>query len=211
MGRKLGVFGGTFDPIHVGHLIHAEHCRDQLDLDAVLFVPASLPPHKPADSITDGRHRLDMIRLAIAGNVGFEARDLELQRGGVSFTVQTLDSIHEQHVDAELYFLMGADSLADFHNWRQPERIVELARLAIARRSVSESDDRANRAWPAVPAALPDDRIVEISSPMVAISSSQIRKRVAEGRSIRYLVPAAVEAYIHAHGLYRAAVLSKRE
>jgi nicotinate-nucleotide adenylyltransferase len=199
---RLGVFGGTFDPIHLAHLIVAEHAREQLQLDRVLFVPAAEPPHKGSTEITAPRHRLEMVRLAIAGNRNFFECELELRRAGPSYTVDTLSELHRQFPDAELFLLLGADSLMDLGSWREPQRILQLAQIAVAARP-----DCWPIPWEKLDCWLPEDRraairrsVIEI--PLLGISSSEIRQRRRLGQSIRYLVPAAVEAYIDAHKLY---------
>jgi nicotinate-nucleotide adenylyltransferase len=202
VGRKLGFFGGTFDPIHCGHLILAEQAREQLELDQVLFVPACVPPHKPHSRITDSRRRLEMVQLAIAGNPAFLENDLEIRRGGISFTVESLEQLRQQAPDDELYVLMGSDSLAEFPTWYRPDRIVELAMLVVAGRRHPDAD---TSRLPAITIAgeLPVVPQMVIDVPFVDIRGTDIRRRVADGRSIRYLVPAAVEAYIASRKLYQ--------
>lgn len=203
VGRKLGVFGGTFDPIHLAHLIVAEQAREQLELDALILLPAAIPPHKQRREITDGKHRLEMARLAVAGNPAFDVSDLELRREGVSYTVDTLRWLHEQHPDDELFLLLGADSLSDLPNWYRPDEIRRLATLAVAGRPRSPSiESPHSHHSPTSPGDSSNARVIDI--PLMDISSTEIRNRVASRRSIRYMVPAAVEAYIAAHGLYRA-------
>jgi nicotinate-nucleotide adenylyltransferase len=197
---RIGVFGGTFDPIHWGHLVLAEQCREQCRLDRVLFIPAAVPPHKPPKALTPGRHRLEMIRLAIAGHLCFEASPVELDRGGVSYTVETLEQLRAAHPEAELFLILGADSLQDFPFWREPDRILELASLACAQRPDAEVQLRG----PSRPLLERiHQRLHWVQMPLIGISASEIRARVQAGRSIRYLVPRAVECYIQDHGLYR--------
>jgi nicotinate-nucleotide adenylyltransferase len=193
---RLGVLGGTFDPVHIGHLLLAEEAREQLGLESVLFVPAGQPWRKAARQISDGKHRLAMLRLAIDQNPAFEVSDVELERRGPSYTGETLARIREEHKKAELFFVMGEDALADLPNWRDPDRILELAMLAVARRP---GDDAAN---PDLVAIAPG-REVWLSMPLIGISSSEIRERVGNGLSIRYRVPNAVEAYIRKQKLYK--------
>src|SRR5438552_2972171 len=132
--RKLGIFGGTFDPVHLGHLVLADQSRQQLDLDLVLLVPASTPPHKQGVAITPGKRRLEMLQLAVAGNSALAGSDIELTRGGVSYTVDTLRALRELHSDAELHLLIGADNLCDLASWRQADQLPALAQIAVARR-----------------------------------------------------------------------------
>jgi nicotinate-nucleotide adenylyltransferase len=194
MTRRIGVFGGTFDPIHIGHLILAERAREGLALDRVLFLPASAPPHKRNRPVSDAKLRREMVDVAIGGNEAFESSDLEIRRGGVSYTVDTLREIRRLQPADELFLLLGGDAVDDVPNWKDPDEIVRLAVLAVARRSCAER-----------PLALPypDARVAAVDMPTVDVSSSEIRRLVQAGRSIRYLVPAGVQAFIDAHNLYR--------
>lgn len=194
---RVGLFGGTFDPIHLGHLVLAEQCREQLQLDAVWFIPTGEPPHKPPGSRTPGRLRYEMVQLAIAGHERFRVLELEINRTGPSFTVETLAELHQQHSDASFWWLMGADMLRDFPTWREPERIVTLARIAAV-----------NRGGMALPESLPTRErfgasIDDVAIPAITLAASDLRQRVAQGKSIRYLVPRAVEVFIEEHQLYR--------
>lgn len=194
MGGSVGVFGGTFDPIHLGHLLLAERAREALGLSLVLFLPAAVPPHKLTASITDGRLRREMLDIAIAGNEHFLSSDIELRRPGVSYTVDTLKELQTTYPDDELVLIVGSDTIEDIPAWHKPEEIVRLARLAAAPRPGTP-----------MPTSLPiaDARIEAIAMPLLDISSTDIRARVAAGLTIRYLVPAGVEAFIHFHQLYR--------
>ncbi|MAT16382.1 MAG: nicotinic acid mononucleotide adenylyltransferase [Planctomyces sp.] len=195
---RLGLLGGTFDPIHLGHLILAEACREACQLDEIWFLPTGKPPHKVAAEITPARQRIEMLEMALAGARQFKINDMEVKRGGTTYTVDTLAELREQDPDRELYFLIGADSLHDFPMWREPERIAELATLLVV--------NRAGRAMPDLD-SIPQKirRSVEVVTiPDIGIASSDLRQRVSEGRSIRYQVPRAVEVYIDQHGLYRA-------
>lgn len=197
---RLGVFGGTFDPIHVGHLFIAEEARTRLDLDQVLFIPTGEPPHRADEPEASAPDRLAMVRLAITGNPRFEASALEVEREGPSYTVDTLRVLKEQRPGVELFFIVGMDSLSDLPKWHDPAGIVELACLvAVERGGHEEADTRAIEA--AIPAA--KGRVVVLRSPELEISATELRLRIAQGRSIRYLVPDPVIAYIEAHGLYR--------
>lgn len=197
---RLGIFGGTFDPVHYGHLLLAEQCREQCRLDEVWFLPAGLPPHKQAQAIAPARARVEMLEFAIAGHDAFRVDPREVSRSGPSYTVDTLSELHSEDATRELFFLVGADSLSDFPTWRAPARILELATLAVVNR-----DD----APPADPAALRTlfgsataTRITAVSIPAIGISSRDIRARVQGGRSVRFMTPRAVECYIQAHRLY---------
>lgn len=204
MSGKLGVFGGTFDPIHLGHLMLAEEARERLALDQVLFLPAANPPHKQDRRVTAGRARLEMVELAIAGNPAFVASGLELDRDGVSFTVDTLASLRAAHPATTLFLMLGADNLPELPRWHRWEEILRLARLAVARRPGQPPLDFSVLSPTASDAELEAmaHRVIEI--PLIDISSRRLRERVATGRSIRYQVPSAVLAYIQSHGLYRS-------
>lgn len=192
---RLGLFGGTFDPIHVGHLVLAEQCREACGLDRVWFVVAGEPPHKRGVERTAGRHRLEMVRLAIAGNPGFEVSDVEVERAGPSYSVDTLAQIRAERPGDELFFLIGGDSLVDLPSWREPERIARLASIVVVNRPGARGD---------VPDFGIDAKpILSVAIPPLEVSSSDLRSRLAAGKSVRYMVPAAVSAYIDAHELYR--------
>jgi nicotinate-nucleotide adenylyltransferase len=195
---NIGILGGTFDPVHVAHLVLAEQARDQLALDQVLFIPAGDPWRKNHRAITTAGHRLAMLRLAIEGNDAFAISDIELRREGPTYTADTLEALAGERLDDAFWFILGADALADLPNWREPERIVQHAMLAVAPRDVRE----VNAAELNIPALA--GRLRLFDCPRLAISSTEIRERVAAGRSIRYLVPDAVAAYIEQHNLYRA-------
>ena len=198
---KLGILGGTFDPIHLGHLIIAQEAMSSLRLDRVLFVPAGDPWMKADTTITPRQHRLAMVVAAVGGNPKFKVSPSELERFGPSYTVETLEEFQEDYgLQAELHFIIGADALKDFGRWNQPERVLELCILAVVGRPAQEELDLS-----ALEASLPGigKRVVVIDDVSIGVSATDIRERVAEGRSIRYLVPPAVEAYIQEHGLYK--------
>lgn len=194
---RLGIYGGTFDPIHIGHLRIAEEGREQMGLDRVLFVPNQVSPFKTDRTVTPGAARLEMVRLAIAGNPAFTASDIEIRREGPSYAVETLRALQGEFPGAELFFLTGADAIRDLPDWREPEALLLLARFVGATRPGSDRDE--------VLLALPESwraRITFIEMPGLDISGTNLRERVQAGRSIRYLVPAAVGEYINRHGLY---------
>ena len=197
MIERLGVFGGTFDPIHLAHLVLAEQAREQLRLDRILFVPASTPPHKIGRTLSPPKVRLEMVELAVAGHPQFAASDLEIRRSGPSYTVDTVRSVHEKHPSAEIFLLLGGDSLLDFPTWREPREILEMATLGVMMREGSPRP-------PMLEADL-SSRLVFVDAPLLPISGTDLRRRVSEHRSIRYLVPASVEAFINEEGLYRPA------
>ena len=192
------MLGGTFDPVHVGHLLLAEEAREQLVLEQVLFVPAGQPWRKAGKRISKAADRLAMLRLAAEDNPAFEVSDLEVSHLGPSYTGETLATIRAEHKDAEIFFIMGEDALADLPNWRDPDRIVELAMLAVARRPSDSPEDRDLELM-----AIAPGREVWLSMPRIDVSSSEIRERVQKGLSVRYRMPNAVEAYIRGHKLYR--------
>ncbi len=198
---RVGIFGGTFDPIHCGHLVLAEQCREQCQLDEVWFVPAALPPHKLNASITSAKTRCEMIELAIAGNPAFRLSTIELDRSGPSFTVTTLEQLHTDQASHELFLLIGADSLKDLPLWREPSRILQLATVVAVNRGDRPLPDRMELR--AVIGPEVDQRIVTVNMPGIDISATDIRGRVQERRSIRYLVPRGVEMYIQERGLFR--------
>lgn len=192
-----GVFGGSFNPPHVGHLAVAEACAEAAGLDHVLFVPAATPPHKRDDpSLAPAAARLAMVEAAVAGNPRFEASDLEIARGDVSYTVDTLRQLENDH--APLALILGGDSLAGFPTWREPEAIAALARLIVFRRPGDGVDLGALPAWLA-------ERVTVVEGPLLDLSSTELRARIAAGRTVRYLVPDAVRAVIDRLGLYQSA------
>jgi nicotinate-nucleotide adenylyltransferase len=196
MSHRLGILGGTFDPIHLGHLILAEQARVQLSLDRVLFMPAAVPPHKMDLEITDCKWRREMIDIAIGGHAGFQVSTIEMDRAGVSYTIDTLETLAEQYPASERWLIVGADTIADVPNWRRPEDVVASAGFAVAGRPGFDMSP---------PTTLPQLRMQTVEMPLLEISSRFIRQQVYRQGSIRYLVPAGVEAYIHAKGLYRPA------
>jgi nicotinate-nucleotide adenylyltransferase len=204
---SLGVFGGTFDPIHVAHLALAQEAAESLGLERVLFVPAGSPPHKPGVAVTPGSDRYAMVRLAIADNDRFEASRIELDRDGPSYTVDTLEALAAGRAaegvvggTTPITLILSADAFLGLLSWHEPRRVLELARLAVAPR------DGYPAAGPEFLAQhIPDlaDRAVFLDGPRIRLSASELRDRAAAGRSLRYLVPDAVAAYIGDHDLYR--------
>lgn len=188
---RIGVFGGTFDPPHLGHLALAEHALEQLGLTRVIFVPAAAPPHKRARSRSPIAHRLAMTRLAVRGREGFEVSNLEARRAGPSYTADTLRALAAEYPRAELVLLMGADTYDDFPNWREPGAVHALATLAVAARPGAR---RNRRLKPGV---------VWLDNPPLDVSSSALRTRARAGRPIETWVPPAVARYIARHRLYR--------
>jgi len=198
--RRLGILGGTFDPIHHGHLLAAEEAFHQLALDRVLFVPAGIPPHKPARPISPADHRVRMVELAITGKPYFALSRVDVDRPGPSYTVDTLELLRAGWgPDPQFFFIEGNDSLSDITCWYQPRRLIELCELAVVARPGSQID------LPELERRLPGitGRIHWVRIPLLEISSSDLRARVRAGRSISYLVPREVEAYVRQQGLYR--------
>jgi nicotinate-nucleotide adenylyltransferase len=197
---RLGVYGGTFDPVHVGHLLLAEACREACQLDRVLWLPAGNPPHKQERELTAERLRSEMVRAAIAGHEQFQLDRRESRREGPSYTVETLSDIQAEFSDAELFFLMGGDSLAELAGWRDPAGILARATVVVAGRANASPPDLVPLVNIAgVNAA---ERVRFVTMPEIGVSSRDIRRRVAEGQSIRYHVPRAVECLIREHNLY---------
>ncbi len=200
---RLGIFGGTFDPVHYGHLLLAECCREQCRLDAVWFLPTAQPPHKQDRQPTPVELRIEMLELATAGNPAFAVCRHEADRGGVNYSVDTLAHLHEEDPSRELFFLMGADMLADLPRWHNAARVCELALpVAVHRPGCGPLDFDAMRSV-ASPERIELMRQCQVEMPSVGLSASDIRRRVQLGQSIRYQVPRAVEEYIVSHGLYR--------
>jgi nicotinate-nucleotide adenylyltransferase len=193
----IGILGGTFDPIHIAHLAIAEEAREALGLNKVLFMPAAMPPHKVDRPVSDPAHRLALLELAIADNPAFEASRIELDRSGPSYTVDTLETLVAEPADPVL--IMSAEAFRDLRTWRRPERILELARIAVVPR---DGFPDANRAFLAEHFPGFEDRATFLAGPRLRLSASELRDRAANGRSLRYLVPDAVAAYIGDHALY---------
>jgi nicotinate-nucleotide adenylyltransferase len=195
---RVGLAGGTFDPIHLGHLIIAEEARVRLGLDEVVFIPAGQPWMKADRSLTPPRHRLNMVRLATASNPFFCVSSIEIDRSGPTYTVDTIRELGRESVGGhDLYFILGIDSLRGFHRWKEPEAILELCTLVTAPRPGYQDNDFAP------PVNIPPEKLVSLEGPGVEISSTEIRWRVALGLSVRYWVPEEVERYIHQYSLYR--------
>lgn len=198
MGR-IGILGGTFDPIHLGHLILAEQAWELLELEKVLFIPAADPPHKAGKPILESEHRYEMVRLAVQGNDHFECSRGEMDRPGPSYTVDTLEQLHaDLPGDTQLYLIVGADEAQNLMKWRNPYAIKEFATIVVANRPGLTARH--------VIDSLPSDfsaGIIALEIPGVDISSTSIREQVTVGRTVKYLVPDAVENYIRNNGLYR--------
>ena len=201
--RRVGILGGTFNPPHVAHLLCAQEALDQLGLDLVVLMPAAVPPHKEAQGDPGAGARVEMCRLAVAGEPRFSVSTLEVERGGPSYTVDTLRELHEKAPGDDLTFIVGGDMAHSLPTWREPAEVVRLARLGVAEREGLARADILERL--AEVAGAPE-RVDFFELPRVDVSSSLIRRRVADGRPIRYLVPDAVAGYIAQRGLYRSPV-----
>jgi len=199
--ERIGVFGGSFDPVHMGHLTIAQDAVEQLELDRLIFVPAALSPHKQSCAPVEGRHRLEMLELATEDNLRLEVSDMEVARGGISYTMDTIRYLRADHSGAELFFIVGLDSLSELHLWRHVDELLESCTLVPFGRGGED------------PAAVAETcqlsmdwktkllgRLIRIHE--IDISASEIRMRIAEGLSIRYLVPPEVAMYIAEHNLY---------
>lgn len=200
--RKVGIMGGTFDPIHMGHLILGETAYEQLGLEKVLFMPSGNPPHKRnRKGCASDQERSDMVRLAIYDNPHFELSLMEMHEEGYTYTYRTLETLREQHPDTVYYFIIGADSLYTFHTWMKPQRICDNCVLAVAVRDhipdgeLDEAIQKTSETYSA--------EIVKLVSPNIDVSSSLLRSWVQEGRSVRYYVPKKVREYILEQKVYR--------
>lgn len=195
---RIGVLGGTFDPIHLGHLAIAEDVRNRLDLEEVCFVPAGRPWMKAGQSVTAAIDRLSMVRLAVEDNPFFRACSVDIQRSGMSYTVDTLGELQEDYgPDANLFFIMGTDTFARFEEWKDPDEILKLATVVVVDRpGVTTWSEEVGEQLGST------GRVMRLEGLNLDISSMDIRRRVSEGTSIRYLVPEPVERYIYARGLY---------
>jgi len=195
---RIGVFGGTFDPVHLAHLILAEQCREQARLDQVWFVVAARPPHKHEGELTPFAQRVEMLQLAIAGNPTFRVEELEKERSGPSYTADTLDELDRLHPGNEWLLMVGTDTLRDLPTWYEPRRVVQRAALLVMARpgaALVPAGELQAKLGASV-------RMQRIEAPLIDISSRDLRGRVRQGRSIRYFVPRAVEMYVLEKKLY---------
>ena len=196
--RRVGILGGTFNPPHLAHLVCAQEAHAQLDLDVVLWIPTNVPPHKEAPEDPGGRVRLALCEAAIGGDARFEVSGIELERAGPSYTVDTLRLLSDQAPEDELIFIAGGDMARSLPFWREPEQVLSLATFAVAERAGAARQDIAEQLR-----SLADADVTFFAMPRIDVSSSDVRRRVAEGRPIRYLVPDAVAAEIDRRELYR--------
>ncbi len=198
--ERVGVIGGTFDPIHYGHLIIAEEARVKVGLAKVIFIPAGNPPHKLRRPYSPAHHRYRMVELAIASNPYFEISPIEINRPGPSYSVDTMAMLREEMgPDVELYFIMGVDSLAGILTWHKPEELIKLCKIiAVNRPGYGVDIDALDSLIPGI-----KEQVIFIKAPEIGISSTEIQQRVREGLPIKYLVPPEVERYIYENNLYR--------
>ena len=200
---RLGILGGSFNPVHTGHILLARDAMEAFGLAKVAFVPCARPPHKEAAELAEAGHRLAMLRAALEGDSWADVSDMEIRRGGTSYTVDTLRDMAIREPDASLHFIIGADSLRDLHTWKSVYELLSLCRVVVIARPGHEAGLREEGAI-GLKAPWPERLLASMKTGhMIGISSSEIRARVAGGRSIRYLVPDSVDAYIRRHGLYQ--------
>ncbi|MEO1615376.1 MAG: nicotinate (nicotinamide) nucleotide adenylyltransferase [Planctomycetota bacterium] len=201
---KIGMFGGSFDPVHLGHLWIGEAATEQLGLDRLHWIPSATQPLKPGGAIASNQERLEMLQLAIAGREGHVADDRELKRGGVSYTLETVDSLGEDYDDCELYLIIGSDSLASMPRWHQPEKLLSRVVLSVVQRGGDPPIDFGILEGIANEERTKLFRQSVIRMPVIELSSSEIRSRAGQGSSVRHRVPRAVEAYLCANSLYQS-------
>ena len=197
---KLGIFGGTFDPVHNGHLAVAEYVHTMMELDRVLFIPAGQPWLKADRTLSDAEHRLEMTRIATAGNPRFAVSDMEVLRDGPTYTVDTLTALREEMGEGvEFYVILGADALSELHRWRRPAAVLGMATVVGVTRVGTEAVN-----WAALESIRDgaSDEVVIMDGPLVDISAAAVRRRMKEGLPVRGLIPQGVEDYARRHGLY---------
>jgi nicotinate-nucleotide adenylyltransferase len=196
---RVGILGGTFNPPHIAHLVCAQEAYLQLDLDEVMLIPARIPPHKPVDDEPGAEHRLELCRAAIEGDDRFTVSDLEITRDGPSYTVDTLRTLTRRAPDSELFMIVGGDVAAGLPSWHEPEQVLSLATLAVAKRR-GTARARVDEALQSLPGG---ERAVFFRMPRIAISSTLVRRRVRHGEPVKYFVPDAVAKYIERNRLYQ--------
>lgn len=202
MAKKVGIFGGTFDPIHSAHLILAEHAWEQFQLDTVLLMPCAVPPHKEERKITPALHRSRMIQLAIEDNNHLKLSNFELERTGKTYTADTIQMLNKEHPECEYFFILGADSLFDIEKWYHPKQILEQIQIIAAVRGGMEREDLQKQIV-YLQERYPSSQITLLDTPHIEISSTMIRENVRQGKTIKYYVPKDVEKYIYQQKLYQ--------
>ena len=200
--HKVGIFGGSFNPVHLGHLLIAQCAMERMDLASVLFMPCPSPPHKPSGDLAPAPHRFEMLRLAIADNPVFNVSDREMRRSGTTYTIDTLEAMKRESPETSFYFIIGSDTLFELHTWKRIENLLPLCRFITLLRPGSTITKEAATHLK-LPDPWPETLLADtINTRQIDIASSDIRRRIAQGRSIRYLVPRSVDAYIENHHLY---------
>lgn len=199
--KRLGILGGTFDPIHCGHLVAAEYAREACQLDQIIFIPSARPPHKDLHQVLDSRHRYAMVELAVEDNPDFAVSALEIERQGLSYTVDTIATYLRQFPQAEIFFIIGVDALRFINTWKNVERLAQICTFIVVTRPGCQLN-RVDECFRAVPDLI-WQQMIFIPVPGVLISSTDLRERIAAGKTIKYLVPPAVEQYIVNHNLYK--------
>lgn len=198
--KKVGIMGGTFNPIHNGHLFLAEHAYEQAELDYVLFMPTMNPPHKPEAEVISAEHRINMVKLAIKSNPNFKLSDLELNRPGLTYTSDTLQILKEKEPETEFYFIVGADSLMMMTQWKDPMTVFALSTIVVGERKNYLPEQLIKQA--SFLEKTYNGKIILLDMPNIEISSEMIRERIANNKTIRYYVPDEVLSYIKLHNLY---------
>ena len=199
---RIGVFGGTFDPVHLGHLLIAEKARVNLQLQEVIFVPAGIPWMKTEQSITSSEHRVNMVNIAIMSNPFFRVSCFEVEKAGASYTVETLEEMAKIHEGAKLFLIVGSDIIEEFDKWKAPDKVLQFAHLVIFNRRMIRNRGSDDYDIPSKVKGTDITKITWVPGPELKISSSNIRRRVSEGKSIRDMVSDEVIKYIADHGLY---------
>ena len=202
MKNKIGIMGGTFDPIHNGHLIIAENSRIKFGLDEIIFIPTGMPAHKIKNGIASDNYRYEMVLLSINSNPYFSISSLEMNREGITYTIDTIKYLMSKNENTEYYFIMGSDSLYNFNKWKDYKELLNLCKFIVAKRP-NQNDNKKLREKVKELNNISSNSIQILESPMIDISSTDIRERISFNKSIKYLVPETVELYIEKHGLYR--------
>lgn len=203
--KKIGIFGGTFDPPHNAHLLLADAAMREFSLDGIIFMPAKLPPHKNSLNVSSVEDRFNMVRLAIEGCDGFIFSDFEEKRDGKSYTADTLTALKELNPNWEMYFIIGGDSFYDFHKWHEPSIILKNASLLVAERDIDSLNKDKDKQLEILRGIYPESKIYFLKMPKYNLSSTDIRKKISLGEDIGACVPKLVYNYIKEHGLYRRA------